>query len=363
MLLPLAATTLCRCCSAACTLCCVCPVIREAGWRVCIPVVVSPPGQGVCSIVVGRLLQLIALGDMDEVHLGSNVLFTKLVHSEVPVSCAHHLWPCTSIPFSCVLVATLFKGSCSGLTAVCSAVQQLPALWPGGLHMRHATKNGIHIQVLCVMQQVGAWVESLGDTKALGWHQYGGQHNQETTAAAQPGKLLSLYAHNCSQSIQAIHFHCLNLTCVFGTSLQHHSGLQQDCSAKLLCMSCMWLMPSRWGQGLTLMQARGVGPGVAQPHIKALIKGCKRLGACDAVGHPAHGGVQNAMHEEDHIPSACRPYNSLLRNATIACHNMISWWPERVGEVTKPGKCTDAMRRSMPTLQFRGQLFLRRLCI
>ena len=104
MLLLLASTTLCGCCSAACMLSCTSHVIRKAGCRICIPVVVSPPGQGVCSIVVGRLLQLIALGDMDEVHLGSNVLFTKLVHSEVPVSCAHHLWPCTSMPFSCALV-------------------------------------------------------------------------------------------------------------------------------------------------------------------------------------------------------------------------------------------------------------------
>lgn len=116
-------------------------------------------------------------------------------------------------------------------------------------------------------------------------------------------------------------------------------------------------MHSRWGQGLTLMQARGVGPGVAQPHIKALIEGCKGLGACDAVGHPAHGRVQDAMHEEDHIPSACRAHNSLLCHATIASatgHNIISWWTERIAEVIKPGKCTDAMRRSMPTFAIKG---------
>lgn len=195
MLLQLASTTLCRCCSAACTLCHVRPVIRKAGCRVCVPVVVSPPGQGVCSVVVGRLLQLIALGDMDEVHLGSNVLLAQLVHSEVPVSCAHHLWPCTNIPNSCVLVATLFRGSGSGLTAVCSVVQQLPALWPGGLHldMRHATKNGIHIKVLCVMQQVGAWVEGLSDTKPLGRHQYGGQHNHNGSCTARMNCCLSMH--------------------------------------------------------------------------------------------------------------------------------------------------------------------------
>ena len=50
------------------------------------------------------------------------------------------------------------------------------------------------------------------------------------------------------------------------------------------------------------MDARRVGARVAQPHIKALVVGGKSLGARDAVGDPAHGGVQDAMHEEDTVP-------------------------------------------------------------
>ena len=48
-----------------------------------------------------------------------------------------------------------------------------------------------------------------------------------------------------------------------------------------------------------------VGAGVAQPDIKALVEGSKGLRASDAVGDPAHGGVQDAMHEEDHVPPTC----------------------------------------------------------
>ena len=44
--------------------------------------------------------------------------------------------------------------------------------------------------------------------------------------------------------------------------------------------------------------------GAAQPHVHALIVGseCMRTGA---VCNPAHGGVQNAVHEKDHISDAC----------------------------------------------------------
>ena len=46
--------------------------------------------------------------------------------------------------------------------------------------------------------------------------------------------------------------------------------------------------------------------GVAQPHIKASIIGSKRLRACHAIGHPADGCVQDAVHEENSVPSACK---------------------------------------------------------
>ena len=56
-----------------------------------------------------------------------------------------------------------------------------------------------------------------------------------------------------------------------------------------------------------------IGPRVAQPYIKALVIGSKGLRACDAIGDPAHGGVQDPMHEEDAVPCICTP-NKPLRN-------------------------------------------------
>lgn len=44
--------------------------------------------------MTGRLIQLIALGHVDEVHLSCNVFFSKLIHSEMPVSRTHHFWGC-----------------------------------------------------------------------------------------------------------------------------------------------------------------------------------------------------------------------------------------------------------------------------
>jgi len=59
------------------------------------------------------------------------------------------------------------------------------------------------------------------------------------------------------------------------------------------------------GRALTYVDSRRVGARVAQPHVEALIVGGKRLGAGDPVGDPAHRGVQDAVHEEDAVPSIC----------------------------------------------------------
>lgn len=56
---------------------------------------------------------------------------------------------------------------------------------------------------------------------------------------------------------------------------------------------------------LTDMSARRVGTRVAQPDVKALVVGSKCLGASDAIGHPSHGSVKQAMHEDDHVPCTC----------------------------------------------------------
>ena len=64
-----------------------------------------------------------------------------------------------------------------------------------------------------------------------------------------------------------------------------------------------------------------VGARIAKPDIKSLIIRCKRLGASDAVGDPAHGRVQNPMHEKNTVPCICgarKTRMSLFRNLSVS---------------------------------------------
>lgn len=73
-------------------LCIACPLITEQRVKG-IPVM-SSLLQGMRCVETERLIQLIAFGRVDKVHLSCNVLFSKLIHGEVPVSRTHHFWGC-----------------------------------------------------------------------------------------------------------------------------------------------------------------------------------------------------------------------------------------------------------------------------
>ncbi len=51
-----------------------------------------------------RLVQLIAFGHVDEVHLSCNVFFSKLIHGEMPISRTHHFWGCIATGVSATII-------------------------------------------------------------------------------------------------------------------------------------------------------------------------------------------------------------------------------------------------------------------
>lgn len=62
-----------------------------------------------------------------------------------------------------------------------------------------------------------------------------------------------------------------------------------------------WLQCNR-----THVQAWRVGARVAEPHVKAGIVCCKGVAAGYAIAHPAHGRVEDSVHEKHHVASACK---------------------------------------------------------
>lgn len=71
----------------------------------------------------------------------------------------------------------------------------------------------------------------------------------------------------------------------------------------------------------THVQAWRVGTRVAEPHVKAGIVGRKGVAAGHAIAHPAHGRVQDSVHEKHHIARACTHKCAAVRQSDAVAHS------------------------------------------